>query len=214
MNRHSVRRGALVGAIALGFVTGVYAAGEAAPPVPAAAYARRATTPRSISCRTGVASGRSRFRRPGTKRETPTLKGKYLADYPGVAEGRRRRTAAWRRRRPPTARRRACRTSWAWRSTRSSSCSRRAASPRITRRGCSGGSSTRMAGRMRTSSPASTATPSGKWEGDTLVVDTVNIKTTVPLGPGMFHSDKVHVVERYSPGSEECRRDARADHRG
>jgi hypothetical protein len=38
----------------------------------------------------------------------------------------------------------------------------------------------------------------GKWEGDTLVVDTVNIKPTVPLMPGMYHSDKVHIVERFS----------------
>jgi hypothetical protein len=37
----------------------------------------------------------------------------------------------------------------------------------------------------------------GKWEGDTLVVDTVNIKPTVALMPGMFHSDKVHITERF-----------------
>ena len=37
----------------------------------------------------------------------------------------------------------------------------------------------------------------GKWEGNTLVVDTVNIKTTVPLGPGMYHSDKIHIAERF-----------------
>jgi hypothetical protein len=36
----------------------------------------------------------------------------------------------------------------------------------------------------------------GKWEGDTLVVDTVAIKDTIPLGQGMKHSDKLHIVER------------------
>jgi hypothetical protein len=36
----------------------------------------------------------------------------------------------------------------------------------------------------------------GKWEGDTLVVETVNIKSTVPLSPGMYHSDKIRISER------------------
>ena len=39
----------------------------------------------------------------------------------------------------------------------------------------------------------------GKWEGETLVVDTVGIKDTIPLGQGMRHSDKLHIVERISP---------------
>jgi hypothetical protein len=38
----------------------------------------------------------------------------------------------------------------------------------------------------------------GRWEGDTLVVDTVGIKDTVPLGQGMNHSNKLHIVERIS----------------
>jgi hypothetical protein len=38
----------------------------------------------------------------------------------------------------------------------------------------------------------------GKWEGDTLVVDTVNIKPSVALAPGMYHSDKVRIVERFA----------------
>jgi hypothetical protein len=42
----------------------------------------------------------------------------------------------------------------------------------------------------------------GKWDGDTLVVDTVSIKPTVPLAPGMYHSDKVHIVERYALDSK------------
>lgn len=36
----------------------------------------------------------------------------------------------------------------------------------------------------------------GRWEGDTLVVDTVGIKDTVPLQAGMTHSDQLHIVER------------------
>ena len=36
----------------------------------------------------------------------------------------------------------------------------------------------------------------GRWEGDTLVIDTVGIKDTVPLQAGMTHSDKLHIVER------------------
>jgi hypothetical protein len=37
----------------------------------------------------------------------------------------------------------------------------------------------------------------GRWEGDTLVVDTVGIKTITELGAGMKHSDKLHIVERF-----------------
>jgi hypothetical protein len=36
----------------------------------------------------------------------------------------------------------------------------------------------------------------GHWEGDTLVVDTIGIKDSVPLGMGMKHSDKLHILER------------------
>jgi hypothetical protein len=36
----------------------------------------------------------------------------------------------------------------------------------------------------------------GRWEGGTLVVDTVGIKPTVALGMGMKHSDKLHIIER------------------
>jgi len=38
----------------------------------------------------------------------------------------------------------------------------------------------------------------GRWDGDTLVVETVNIKDTVPLMPGMHHSDKIRILERFS----------------
>jgi hypothetical protein len=37
----------------------------------------------------------------------------------------------------------------------------------------------------------------GKWEGDTLVVDTVGIKTITELGAGMKHSPKLHITERF-----------------
>lgn len=36
----------------------------------------------------------------------------------------------------------------------------------------------------------------GHWEGDTLVVDTIGIKTITELARGMRHSDKLHVTER------------------
>lgn len=43
----------------------------------------------------------------------------------------------------------------------------------------------------------------GKWEGNTLVVDTVNIKTSVPLAQGMYHSDKLHITERFRLDSKD-----------
>jgi hypothetical protein len=36
----------------------------------------------------------------------------------------------------------------------------------------------------------------GRWEGDTLVVDTIGIKTITELETGMKHSDKLRVTER------------------
>lgn len=36
----------------------------------------------------------------------------------------------------------------------------------------------------------------GKWEGDTLVVDTVGIKTITEIDPGLKHSDKLRITER------------------
>lgn len=37
----------------------------------------------------------------------------------------------------------------------------------------------------------------GKWEGDTLVVDTIGIKTITELGAGMKHSPKLRITERF-----------------
>ena len=36
----------------------------------------------------------------------------------------------------------------------------------------------------------------GKWDGDTLVVDTIGIKDDLALANGMKHSDKLHITER------------------
>jgi hypothetical protein len=36
----------------------------------------------------------------------------------------------------------------------------------------------------------------GRWDGATLVVDTVGIKTTVPSYQNMPHSDRIHITER------------------
>jgi len=36
----------------------------------------------------------------------------------------------------------------------------------------------------------------GRWDGDTLVVDTVGIKTSIPGYRGMPHSDQMHIIER------------------
>ena len=35
----------------------------------------------------------------------------------------------------------------------------------------------------------------GHWEGSTLVVDTIGIKTATQLGMGMQHSDQMHIIE-------------------
>ena len=37
----------------------------------------------------------------------------------------------------------------------------------------------------------------GKWDGDTLVVDTIGIKTSVSGYRGMPHSEKMHITERF-----------------
>ncbi len=37
----------------------------------------------------------------------------------------------------------------------------------------------------------------GHWEGDTLVVDTVGFTTDTTIGPGMGHSEKMRIAERF-----------------
>ena len=47
--------------------------------------------------------------------------------------------------------------------------------------------------------PMSNGQSLGRWEGDTLVVDTVNFDDSTWLdGDGSFHSDALHVVERFT----------------
>ena len=36
----------------------------------------------------------------------------------------------------------------------------------------------------------------GRWEGDTLVIDTVALNTATEIAPGVGHSDQAHIVER------------------
>jgi hypothetical protein len=43
----------------------------------------------------------------------------------------------------------------------------------------------------------------GHWEGDTLVVDTVGIKTITELSAGMKHSDQLHIIERFHLGKDD-----------
>jgi len=44
----------------------------------------------------------------------------------------------------------------------------------------------------------------GRWEGDTLVVDVIGFNEKTWLGPvGSFHSDALHVIERYTRTSNE-----------
>jgi hypothetical protein len=43
----------------------------------------------------------------------------------------------------------------------------------------------------------------GKWEGDTLVVDSVGFATSTKLAPGIPHSEQLHIVERIRKVSPE-----------
>lgn len=43
----------------------------------------------------------------------------------------------------------------------------------------------------------------GRWEGNTLVVDTVGIKTITELGPGMKHSSKLRITERIAQDAKD-----------
>ena len=48
----------------------------------------------------------------------------------------------------------------------------------------------------------------GHWEGDTLVVDVTQISEDAMMGTGYFHSDALHVVERYTRVGDTLRREA------
>jgi hypothetical protein len=195
MNRLSVLRNAFAGAMALSFVAGVYAAGEAGKAPTAAGYPKgHYAEMEKLPDWGGIWT--IEFPGPGTKRETPTLKGKYLADYQAWKKDSDARGGLAKKTvsncTPPgmpyimsvaqypieflftPGRVTTHHEAWMqWRVIYTD-------------------------GRPHNDIEASFNGDSiGHWEGDTLVVDTVNIKTTVPLAPGMFHSDKVHVVERY-----------------
>ncbi len=45
----------------------------------------------------------------------------------------------------------------------------------------------------------------GRWEGDTLVVDTVGVKTITEIAPGVKHSPKMHITEHFhlAPGDSD-----------
>jgi hypothetical protein len=46
----------------------------------------------------------------------------------------------------------------------------------------------------------------GHWEADTLVVDTVGVKTITEIAPGLKHSDKMRIIERFHlvPGNTDA----------
>ncbi len=50
----------------------------------------------------------------------------------------------------------------------------------------------------------------GRWEGDTLVIDTVGIKESVPGYQNIPHSDQMRITERHPAG--DAGRPARPDH--
>jgi hypothetical protein len=196
MNRQSLLRRTVWSAVALGFVTSVYAAGEAPQSIPGAAmpkghYAALEKLPDWGGIWT------LNFPAPGSKRETPQLKGKYLTDYQAFQKDMESNHGQARK--------------------KVSNCTP-PGMPYIMAVGQYPIEFLFTPGRVTVhheawmqwrviftdgrphadSEPNFNGNSIGKWEGDTLVVDTVNIKTSVPLGPGMYHSDKFHIVERFS----------------
>jgi hypothetical protein len=51
----------------------------------------------------------------------------------------------------------------------------------------------------------------GHWEGDTLVVDVTHLSEDTMMGNGYFHSEALHVVERYTRKGNTLRREATAE---
>jgi len=192
MNRWKTLCGAGAVATAMFISAGVYAAGDGAPGgagSPKGQYAALEKLPDWGGIWT------IEFPGPGTKRETPTLKGKYLTDYQAFQKdmaanhGQARKSVS--NCTPPgmpyimgvgqypieflftPGRVTIHHEAWMqWRNIFTDGRAHADAEPSFY------GDST------------------GKWEGNTLVVDTVNIKDTVPLNPGMYHSDKIHITER------------------
>ncbi len=196
MNERKTLRRTVFGALALSFGAAVYAAGDASQTAPLAAtpqghYAALDKLPDWGGVWT------LNFPVPGTKRQMPMLKGKYLADYEAFKKDMEAHHGMARKKHannctPPgmpylmgvaqypieflftPGRVTLHHEAWMqWRVIFTD-------------------------GRGHPDmEPSFNGHSIGKWEGDTLVVDTVGIKPTVPLMPGMYHSDKVHIVERF-----------------
>jgi len=190
MKSSCVRRSVAFGAIALCFCSFVYSAGEnKGAAYPKGQYAALDKLPDWGGVWT------LEFGAPGSKREVPSLKGKYLADYQKWKADADAKHGAGRKVgdncTPPgmpyimgvgqypieffftPGRVTIHHEAWMqWRSIYTD-------------------------GREHADTePSFYGDSIGKWEGDTLVVDTVSIKPTVALTPGMFHSDKVKITER------------------
>jgi hypothetical protein len=195
MSRQKTLCGTVCGVLALGFAASVYAAGEApkvhGASMPKGQYAALEKLPDWGGIWTIT------FPTPGEKRELPKLKGKYLAEYQAFQKETEARQGIARRKTsnctPPgmpyimsvaqypieflftPGRVTIHHEAWMqWRSVFTDG----RGHPDI--------------------EPSFNGHSTGKWEGNTLVVDTVNIKPSVPLMPGMYHSDKVHIVERFA----------------
>lgn len=195
MNRQTGRRIALPGVLVFGFVASVYAAGDAPSATvhasaPKGHYAALDALPDwgGIWTLTPV---------PGTKRETPTLKGPYLAEYEAFRKDAEANHGKPRKKTsnctPPgmpyimgvaqypieflftPGRVTIHHEAWMqWRVIFTD-------------------------GRPHPDTePSFNGHSIGHWEGDTLVVETVGIKKTVPLMPGMHHSDKIRIHERFA----------------
>jgi hypothetical protein len=195
MKSISMARRVMIGALTLGFCTSVYCAGDAPAAKKGAAYPKgHYAELEKLPDWGGIWT--ITFGGPGTKRETPALKGKYLADYQAWKKDADANHGQGKKKgdncTPPgmpyimgvaqypieflftPGRVTIHHEAWMqWRNI------------------------------FTDGRPHADGEPSfygdsiGKWEGNTLVVDTVNIKNTVPLTTGMYHSDKVHVTERF-----------------
>ena len=194
MKGNSVRRRVVFGVFALSFCASVYCAGEAAPERKGASYPKgHYAALEKLPDWGGIWT--LNFGGPGSKREAPTLKGKYLTDYQAwkkdadAHNGQGKKTGD--NCTPPgmpyimgvgqypiefmftPGRITVHHEAWMqWRNIFTD-------------------------GRAHADTePSFYGDSTGKWEGDTLIVDTVNIKSTVPLAGGMYHSDKMRISER------------------
>ena len=195
MDSNSMRRRVMFGAFALSFCATVYCAGEPAGDRKGAAYPKgHYAALEKLPDWGGIWT--ISFGGPGGKRETPTLKGKYLADYTAWKKDADSHNGAGKKKgdncTPPgmpyimgvgqypiefmftPGRVTIHHEAWMqWRNIFTD-------------------------GRPHADSePSFYGDSTGKWEGDTLVVDTVNIKASVPLMPGTYHSDKLRISERF-----------------